>query len=455
MIKLRDKLRWTYFSDMVEDEYTACKYEGKEVEKYKEKIEKVYLIADLNRREEEAKSILEQMEKESVKCENSNEPSEYQEIQAALPKEKKEQIQIDKDAVKDKLTGAWIGRAAGCLLGIPVETWPREKIKGFLVDSGQYPLKSFMSANVPDEVKRKYRLEFNDPQTPYDRRLICWKENIDKYPVDDDMNYPVLALKIAERCGLEFDAQDVAEAWLLSMPGLHACTAERAAYRNLMNGILPPESGRYRNPYREWLGAQIRGDFWGYIFPGAPKYAAKRAYIDASVSHDKNGIYGEMLISAICSLCYRNDLTMKEIVEEALLQIPEKSRLVLCVRRVLEEYEQEIPFYTIVDRIHKEFDENSFFDWCYVMPNMQLVIAAVLYFSKSFTEAITNTVMCGFDTDCNGATVGSIIGLYRGINCIERKWYESIEPIVCTSIHGYHEISIKELVDRTYRLIKF
>lgn len=456
MVKLKDKMRWTYFADMLEDEYTACRYEGKPVDKFQKYIEEIHKINDSNKRERKAGRLLEQMEKEIAEdTGNFEEPSEYDEIQAVLPKKKKRQVQIDNNEIKERLLGAWVGRITGCLLGIPVEGWTKVRIQGFLSESGQYPLKTFMTADVRDEVKKKYKVKTIDPETPYDRTVMCWKENIDKYPVDDDMNYPVLALKIAERYGLEFDAQDVAEAWLLSMPGLHACTAERAAYRNLMNGILPPESARYRNPYREWLGAQIRGDFWGYVFPGDSKCAAKRAYIDASVSHDKNGIYGEMLISSICSLCYRKNLTMKEIIEEALLEIPEKCRLALCARTVLEEYEQKIPFYSIVNRIHKEYNENIFFDWCYVMPNIQLVIAAILYFSESFTEAITNTVMCGFDTDCNGATVGSIVGLYRGISCIDRKWYEDIQPIVCTSIHGYYEMGIEELVERTYRLIKF
>lgn len=456
MLKLKDKMRWTYFSDMLEDEYSACRYQGKPVEKFEKKIGEISKIENSKKREEEAGRLLDQMEKEAVKDTGSfQEPSKYEEIQEALPKKKKKQLQIDQSKIKDKLLGAWLGRITGCLLGIPVEGWTKERIRGFLSESGQYPLKTFMTADVKDEVKMKYKVEAADPETPYDRTVIYWKEYIEKYPVDDDMNYPVLALKIAERYGLEFDSQDVAEAWLLGIPGLHACTAERVAYKNLMSGILPPESGKYRNPYREWLGAQIRGDFWGYVFPGSPGQAAKRAYIDACVSHDKNGIYAEMLISAICSLCCSENLSMKEIVEEALLEIPKQCRLAACVRAVLEEYEQGMSFQDMADRIHNEYNEERFFDWCYVIPNMQLVIAAVLCFSESFTEAITNIVMCGFDTDCNGATVGSVLGLYRGIDCIDKKWYEDIKPVVCTSIHGYHEMSIEELVERTHRLIKY
>ena len=138
-----------------------------------------------------------------------------------------------------------------------------------------------------------------DEGTAYDRQNICWINNMDTYPVDDDMNYTVLSLRVLERSGSNFTSEDVAQSWLFGLPAFHTCTAERVAYRNLMHGILPPESGILANPFREWIGAQIRVDFYGYIAAGNPALAAQMACRDAVVAQTKNGVYAAMYIAAL------------------------------------------------------------------------------------------------------------------------------------------------------------
>lgn len=452
---LRDKMRWIYFYEMLWDEYRQCADEGRSVEKYASEIRETLAIEDEFERNEKAGKLLELMENAPVKDGfKYDEPTSYDDIIAGMSEEARECFRYDADSLEDKIAGAWYGRIIACVLGIPVEGWERDKIAKYLDATSQAPLKYYISSSEDDSVRKKFDISEEDISTPYDRQKICWYNCLDgKFPNDDDINYTVAALKLIERYGKNFTACDVAETWLLGIPAFHACTAERAAIRNLMNGVVLPASGTYRNPYREWIGAQIRGDFFGYINPGNPVEAARMAYLDASVSHTKNGVYGEMFISALISLCFVPDMTMKERILRAMLLIPQKSRLNESLGEVCGWHEDGWDFEDVVSEVHRRYDEKNMYDWCLTVPNAMLVAACLLYYDN-YDDAVTAAVSAGFDTDCNGATVGSIMGAACGFAAIDSKWYKSFDGYVYTSVHGYHSVELKELIERTLKQIE-
>lgn len=452
---LREKMRWTFFTDMLEDEYRQCIQEGRLVESLLGELERVKAIPQEAARERAARALLLALEDAPMDpAYPYREPETWTEILQALPPSGARTWPVKRSTLRDKLAGAWQGRAAGCVLGIPVEGWPRKKIQSYLEESGQFPVKAYLHTSEDPMLREKYHIHEEDPTTPYDRQLVCWRECLDGYPNDDDLNYTVLALKALERYGLPLTSENIAETWLLGIPPFHACTAERAAIRNLMEGVLPPESARRCNPYREWIGAQIRADLYGYICPGQPRRAARLACADGAVSHVKNGIYGEMFIAALISLCPVEELSMLERVRCAMEQIPPRSRLFEALEQVCGAFEQGNSFACVVDAVHARYDETRQFDWCLTIPNAMLVTACVLWHT-SFEQAIGAAVLSGFDTDCNGATVGSLLGLCHGPAEIGPAWREAFAPVIHTSVHSYHEIALDDLVERTWALIQW
>ena len=189
---------------------------------------------------------------------------------------------INKDTLEKQIIGAWMGRICGCMLGKGVEGIRTNEFKPFLKKTNNYPLSRY--------ILRSDILEDDYQNYVFDFRHAVYVDEVDGMPVDDDTNYTVLYQLIIDQYGRSFTPYDVAKAWLHYQKKDAYCTAERVAFCNFVKGFEPPYSAQYKNPYREWIGAQIRGDYFGYINPGNPELAAEMAWRDASISHIKNGI---------------------------------------------------------------------------------------------------------------------------------------------------------------------
>ncbi|MCL2501099.1 MAG: ADP-ribosylglycohydrolase family protein [Defluviitaleaceae bacterium] len=356
------------------------------------------------------------------------EPSCYEEIiKEAPPRTKVYTAPALDEGLKGKIKGAWVGRISGCLLGKPVEGWRRNKLWPMLKEAGNFPMTRYIGG--------------------YTEKLVQGAA-----PVDDDTNYTVFSMKLIERYGRDFTPDDVLEAWMSWIPFLAACTAERVAYRNAAMGLTAPQTATYKNPYREWIGAQIRGDFFGYINMGNPQKAAEMAWRDASISHVKNGIYGEMLIAAmiaIAAVC--NDV--REVIESALCEIPKNCRLRRDIDAVLDWHKKGFTEDEAIEKIHETYDEHTGMGWCHTNSNAMIVVMALLYGEKDFGKSICLSVQATFDTDCNGATVGSILGIMLGEKGIDPYWPTFFNYKLRTSVEGYHLVTVDELAEKTWALL--
>lgn len=381
------------------------------------------------------------------------EPSDIEGIKAQRPDG---EARFDKpiptgELLYDKVYGAWLGRCIGCLLGQPIEGWRRERIIGLLKETANYPFNYYISSDLPEAIKQKY--DILDEGMVYGSTKKNWINNVGYMPEDDDTNYTIIGLKILEQYGAGFTPDDVAECWLANLPILHVCTAERIAYRNLVDCIYPPDSASFRNPFREWIGAQIRADFFGYVTPGNPQLGAEFAWRDASISHVKNGIYGEMFVAAMLSAAaVSNDVT--EIINAGLSQIPANCRLTDSIKTVLAWKKESISWEQALDRIHAIYDEKNGHHWCHTISNAMIVCIGLLFGDMELEKSVSIAVLGALDTDCNGATVGSIVGMVLGAKALPLKWKAPLNDMLKSGVDGFGLVKISEMASRTIEVIK-
>ncbi|HUU26924.1 MAG TPA: ADP-ribosylglycohydrolase family protein [archaeon] len=351
---------------------------------------------------------------------------------------------LDDDTLRDRIHGAWLGRIAGCLLGKPVEGWDSQSMWGCLKQLNRYPLNDyFRSDTVPAELAKKYEIS---PK----RGFI---DLVDHMVMDDDLNYTVAGMLIVKKHGKDFTPLDVAQFWLENIPALATWTAERTAYRNFLNGVSPPDSAWCRNPYREWIGAQIRADAYGYLALGNPELAAEYAWRDASVSHFMNGIYGSMWVAAMLAEAPFLEFPV-DVIEAGLAEIPVECRLAGAIKEVLGWHSERIGFEEAIARIHRKWDEKNAHHRCHTISNASIVALGLLWGEGDFEKSVCRAVQACFDTDCNGATVGSIVGIMLGAGALPEKWIAPLNNKLETSIPGCHLVEIDKLAHECFELYR-
>lgn len=339
----------------------------------------------------------------------------------------------------DRVRGAWLGRAAGCLLGKPVEKIPREGIRAIAQSTGNWPVRSYFTAvGLDPGIAERY---------PWNRRSrpTSLVENIDGMPEDDDLNFPLIALELLERVGRGFTTRDVAESWLASLPGGRVFTAERITYRNLLDGYEPEVAGEVHNPFRDWIGAQIRTDLYGWASPGYPQAAAGLAWMDARLSHRRNGVYGAMFVAAASATALVAD-SIDEVITAGLDVVPRDSRYAAAIRFGVEVARSGLETEEALDAIYAEYGH---LHWVHVLNNSALLAFALTRGAGDFETTITLAVTGGWDTDSTGATAGSLTGALTGASALPTAWIDPLHNRLATSLPGFDGIGFDELARRT------
>jgi len=94
------------------------------------------------------------------------------------------------------------------------------------------------------------------------------------------------------------------------------------------------------------------------------------------------------------------------------------------------------------------------YHFVHTLPNLAFVLIGLIWGNLDFKETISIAVMCGYDTDCNGATTGSILGALKGIKEIPEEMSGPLNDRIKSAVFGYSDVRISDLAKRTFELAK-
>lgn len=306
---------------------------------------------------------------------------------------------------EDRTYAGWCAQIAGGMLGSQLEAYTTEEI-----------VKSFPRLN-----------NYICPPSTY----------------NDDITFEIAFLEAFHKCGKELVSADVALKWLSLIP--FGMTAEGVALQNLKSGVFPPMSAELNNPFREWIGAQMRAAICGQVAPGNPYEAARYAWLDGSISHVNNGIIGEIFNAVMVSLAYV-DHNVPSILTRTLNMLPCESEYFAVVNKAFEAC-QSCSDWREAWEICRE--DNKMYNWIHAYPNAAAEVVALWYGDGDFDRTIEIICQEGMDTDCNAAQVMHVVGTAVGIENIDPKWLSPIDDKIVTYMRGFPELSLKELSRKT------
>ncbi len=264
----------------------------------------------------------------------------------------------------------------------------------------------------------------------------------------DDTEFAMLTAQTLLECEGDLTSQHVVDAWLK-----HVATqdelkrggaSEFEASRNLRKGLRPPLSGRY-NSYCHSDGAAMRISPIGVLCAGDVDRAIAMAEIDASVSHDREGIWGAQSVAAAVAAAMA-DGTIEEILEAAMRPIPDDTWYAYAFRRAME----------IVD----EADGNLLLAWmplhdelwtsykASVCEAVAQAFGVLKLMHDDFRTGITCAGNFGRDADTIGAICGAILGAKYGYSSIPHVWAEKPRYPTGTCLLFTKDMDIREIADR-------
>lgn len=314
------------------------------------------------------------------------------------------EVRMDRDVLYDKIRGAWAGQTIGCTYGGPTEF----RYSGTMIND-----------NIPIEWPDGY---------------IKWY--FDNAPgLYDDIYMDLTFVQVFEDEGLDAPLSSFEQAF--SSAGYQLWHANQQARYNIRQGIRGPASGYWENnPHADDIDFQIEADYAGIMSPGMVNAAT--GYCDG-IGHMMNygdGWYGGVYVAAMYSLAFVSD-DIEWVVREALKCIPEQSKYYKCMSDVI--------------RWHSMYPDNWEITWALCQKNHSFdigcpsgvwqhfnidatinsdyILIGLLYGGGDFSRTLEIATRCGYDSDCNPASAGGILGAMLGYSNIPEKYMANLREV--------------------------
>jgi len=375
------------------------------------------------------------------------EPNDWESISHAFPDpEIHARFHGNEATLADRLLAAWQGRCVGCQLGKPLEgCWP-EELQELCVRAGSWPLYDYINAiaNPDDQASLKAK----------GYRVIDGQNNLTRgrftsVAPDDDVHYAIAGQRTLQQHGIDFTPdQAIATISKITPQGI-LFAAGLNMVRKAGIGVPAPLTAVFGNSWgRQSLGAQIRCDPYGWAAPANPPLAARMAYRDACGSQTRNGIYtGIFFAVAMADAIGQGDPIAALATAEH--YVPPRSRFAEMIQFTRQACREHDDWQAVNAALYARYDQDAYAPkkapMNHSLINAAITIMAILKGRGDFTQTLGISVMAGRDTDCNGATAGSIMGCALGTAGIPRHWVDPLHDTVRTELLEQHVLKISDL----------
>ena len=136
----------------------------------------------------------------------------------------------------------------------------------------------------------------------------------------------------------------------------------------------------------------------------------------------------------------------KELISIGLSEIPRNCRLSEAVNAALDEIARCNDFHSYMDWVQLRYGDLS---PVHTVNNALVIIGSMIFGQMDFHKSICTSVEGAWDTDCNGATCGSIVGAASGAQGLNSTLVSPLNDTIRPKVFGFEEIKMSELAERT------